>query len=299
MSTQRYISTSFWDDKWIRKRDPSERYFYLYLLTNPLTNIAGVYETTIDRMAFDTGYEAKVIQVILDRFALDKKAFFHQGYVILPTWPKHQKWESRSKIKAGIEAELRKLPEEVKFFMSRVGYTYPIEGYVYGSNYSDSELDTDTDSKNDACASPFGVADTFKLGEDPRSGKGNAIPSPPSSPRAKKPPKERDPLRDALNDSFLAKVKVFANVPRENNNLLLLASAIRCKAAADSIPERDAAQGCVETFWRLHETGKEFWIAFTPSRMLSQLETIWAEYRKQAAAADVSWMDEPAGRVTA
>lgn len=154
MATQRYISTSFWDDAWIRKRDPSERYVYLYLLTNPLTNIAGVYKTTIDRISFDTGYEPKIVETVFKRFSADGKAYFYKDYVILPSWPKHQKVDKREKIKTGIEAILRELPPEILKYLKKIGYRYPIDTisipYGYDSNYLDSDSDSDSDSEFDS-----------------------------------------------------------------------------------------------------------------------------------------------------
>ena len=67
MSTQRYISTSFWDDEWIQTLDPSEKLLYLYFMTNPLTNIAGVYKVTERRVSFDTGFNISTIQHIMSK----------------------------------------------------------------------------------------------------------------------------------------------------------------------------------------------------------------------------------------
>ena len=39
MSVQRYVDTGFWEDAWVETITPLERYLYLYLITNPLTNI--------------------------------------------------------------------------------------------------------------------------------------------------------------------------------------------------------------------------------------------------------------------
>jgi hypothetical protein len=155
MATQRYISTSFWDDRWIRSINPADRYLYLYLMTNPLTNIAGVYEITLDRIAFDTGYDERALKTMLEKFAKDGKAFFFQGeWMILPTWPKHQQWEKRSKIKDGIVAILKTLSPEILGYMVNIGYKYPIDTlsipYTYPSNYSDLDSDSDIDSDIDS-----------------------------------------------------------------------------------------------------------------------------------------------------
>lgn len=151
MSTQRYISTSFWEDKWIRSLDPSERYLYMYFLTNPLTNIAGAYKITIDRIAFDTGYDERTLRPMIQRFEKSKKAYFYSDeWIILPSWPKHQKWEIKKTIKKGIEAILYGIPDNVKRYMVSIGYLYPIEGYEYSPSYSDSDSDIDLDIDADS-----------------------------------------------------------------------------------------------------------------------------------------------------
>lgn len=161
MSVQRYISTSFWDDRWIRTLDPSERYLYLYLMTNPLTNIAGVYQITIDRIAFDTGYDERTLQPMIQRFTDARKAiFYHDEWMILPSWPKHQRIKARDNVRKGVDALLLALPQDVYEMLFEVGYRYqfleelkdakplasPFKPLGSPSNYSDSDTDSDTDS---------------------------------------------------------------------------------------------------------------------------------------------------------
>lgn len=152
MSTQRYISTSFWNDKWIRSLDPSERYLYMYLLTNPLTNIAGIYQITIDRIAFDTGYDQRTLLTMLERFAIAGKALFVlEEWIILPSWPKHQKWESKLTIKKGIESTLRTIPKVVLDEAKKANYLYPIDilpvPYPQEPSYLNSDTDIDIDTE--------------------------------------------------------------------------------------------------------------------------------------------------------
>jgi hypothetical protein len=156
MATQRYISTSFWDDEWIQTLDPSEKLLYLYLMTNPLTNIAGVYKLTIRRIVFDTGFNADTVSHILRKFQEAKKAFHYNEYIILPSWPKHQKWEAKATIKTGIDIELGKLSEDTKKYMVSIGYRYPIEGYPYSPSYSDIDINlhSDIDIKRDEKSLP-------------------------------------------------------------------------------------------------------------------------------------------------
>ncbi len=138
----------------------------------------------------------------------------------------------------------------------------------------------------EAVASENAVAKPIEISDPP-------LAAPPSR-RARKATGERDPLRDALAESFRAKVPEFASPAKENSNLVRLASAIRRKASAEALEPDASALGLLETFWRLHESGKPYYAAFTPSKMLSALEDLWAEWRKAAAANDTSWMERPA-----
>jgi predicted phage replisome organizer len=118
------------------------------------------------------------------------------------------------------------------------------------------------------------------------------VPPPPKPKRAKKPKAERDILRDALAESFKSKIPEYANPAKENSNLLRLTDAIRRKARCEGIPEYDAAKGIVETFWKLHESGKQFYADFTPSKALAILESLWGECKKDRDANDTSWVAE-------
>jgi hypothetical protein len=157
VSTQRYISTSFWDDEWIQSLDPSEKLLYLYLMTNPLTNIAGVYKITDRRISFDTGFNIDTVKMILEKFEKAGKVYRMDEFIIIPSWPKHQKWETAPKIKSGIVSCLTKLDKnflqklveiEYKFDLRIVYDTLSIP-YPYPSNYSDLDLDLDTDLDTD------------------------------------------------------------------------------------------------------------------------------------------------------
>lgn len=65
----RTVSTSFWeDDKVVNMFSPEDKYFYLYLLTNPHTTQLGVYRLVPKIAAFETGYSVEAIIVLLDRF---------------------------------------------------------------------------------------------------------------------------------------------------------------------------------------------------------------------------------------
>ena len=97
----------------------------MYLLTNPLTNIAGIYQITIDRMAFDTGYDERTLLPMIARFAEHKKVFyFEDEWMILVNWTKHQKVSEKDNNRIGIDRILQALPQEVYEYAVESGYYY-------------------------------------------------------------------------------------------------------------------------------------------------------------------------------
>ncbi|WP_159641857.1 hypothetical protein [Erysipelothrix anatis] len=70
MSLYRKISLGFWDDSQIVDEfTPEDKYFMLYLLTNPHTNLIGCYEISFRQMSNETGYSRDTIERLLDRMA--------------------------------------------------------------------------------------------------------------------------------------------------------------------------------------------------------------------------------------
>ena len=66
---KRVISTSFWEDeKVVEEFSPEDKYFMLYLLTNPHTTQLGIYSISMKSMSFELGYTKETIEILLDRF---------------------------------------------------------------------------------------------------------------------------------------------------------------------------------------------------------------------------------------
>ena len=108
----RSVNTRFWDDTFISELNPSEKLLFLYLLTNPLTNLLGIYEVSLKRISFDTGLKSDAIQKGFERFGRVKKVFFVDGFIILPNFLKNQRLNTNMKI--GITKLFNQLPNELK-----------------------------------------------------------------------------------------------------------------------------------------------------------------------------------------
>ena len=68
MGIKRIVDVSFWTDNKVDDFSPEDKYFMLYLLTNPFTTQLGIYEMSVKQAAFQLGYSPDTVHVLLDRF---------------------------------------------------------------------------------------------------------------------------------------------------------------------------------------------------------------------------------------
>ncbi len=69
MGISRIVNTAFWTDGMVVDRfRPEDKYFMLYLLTNPHTRQAGIYKLNKRVAAFELGYEPGFVSELFDRF---------------------------------------------------------------------------------------------------------------------------------------------------------------------------------------------------------------------------------------
>lgn len=111
MAKFRYINTRFWDDSYVAELAPETKLVFLYLLTNSLTTIAGVYELPIKKAAFDLGLSIKQTSGQLKKLEADGKVYRFESWVGIKNFIKHQ--SLNPKVRRGIETELSKAPPEL------------------------------------------------------------------------------------------------------------------------------------------------------------------------------------------
>lgn len=68
MGIKRIVDTSFWTDGKVDDFSPEDKYFMLYLLTNPFSTQLGIYEISIKQVAFQLGYSVDSVKVLIERF---------------------------------------------------------------------------------------------------------------------------------------------------------------------------------------------------------------------------------------
>lgn len=79
MKVKRIVSTGFWTDEKVIYWTPEDKYFMLYLLTNPHSEPCGIYELPPKIAAFELGYSEDAVRGLLDRFENNYKVIARSG----------------------------------------------------------------------------------------------------------------------------------------------------------------------------------------------------------------------------
>lgn len=109
MAIYRAIQMSFWtDSKIVENFSPAERYFYLYLFTNPHTNLAGCYEISINIMAMEMGYGKDTISGLIDNLENTHNVIRYSRNtkeVLILNWHKYN-WTGSEKFRKPLKVEI-------------------------------------------------------------------------------------------------------------------------------------------------------------------------------------------------
>lgn len=149
MAVYRSVHLSFWTDNKVEDDfTPEDKYFYIYLLTNPQTNICGCYEISYSQMTRNTGYNKDTIIRLLERFEnVHKIIKFDKNTkeILILNWYKYN-WSKSEKTLTGVENVAKHIKSEVfkKYVLDAVKCIRndaPIMGYVYPIQASVSDTD--------------------------------------------------------------------------------------------------------------------------------------------------------------
>lgn len=116
MAKQRVVNTRFWDDDYVMELGPTEKLVFLYVLTNPLTDLCGAYQITLKRISFDTGLRPAKLLEVLSKFEEAGKIIYREGWIVIKNFAKHQ--VSNPKVAKGIERSLNDCPDWIKDSLS-------------------------------------------------------------------------------------------------------------------------------------------------------------------------------------
>lgn len=169
MAIYRSVAMSFWtDSKVVDDFSPTDKYVYLYLFTNPHTNLCGCYEISKKQIAVETGLEIEEIDNALLRLERELDVIRYDQKtkeLLIVNWHKYN-WSSSDKFRVPLKKEIEAIKSvEFSTFLSSVlsGDDTVSLPYQYGSDIraravtvsvtdtvSVSDTDTVTVTENDS-----------------------------------------------------------------------------------------------------------------------------------------------------
>jgi len=155
MSKLRSISTALWSDPFIEECSPSEKLLFIYLITNEKTNMLGVYEASVKKIAFETGIDKGTVEKALKSFERLGKVKYIDNYVVLVNFLKHQRFNTNMK-KSALEVYIN-LPEVLKIEGFTPNLNKPLESFESLSKHLgmvpkvevEDELEDESESKEE------------------------------------------------------------------------------------------------------------------------------------------------------
>ena len=130
MAEYRVVKMCFWNDTKVQDElSPEDKYFYLYLLTNPYTNLCGCYELSLNKAAIELGYNKETIVKLINRFVNDYKLICYSEStkeVLIINWAKNN-WSASPKYITSVEKVINQIKEDkYKAYLSSILSHYKI-----------------------------------------------------------------------------------------------------------------------------------------------------------------------------
>lgn len=123
----RMVHTEFWNDpKVVEEMTSEDKYFYLYLLTNPNTTQIGIYQITKKQMAFEIGYSPESVNALLDRFINHHKLIAYNNEtreLAIKNWGKYNFMNGGKPVLDCARAQLKNVKDVslIRFVGDRIG----------------------------------------------------------------------------------------------------------------------------------------------------------------------------------
>ena len=152
------LHTAFWQDaKVIEELTPEDKFFFIYLLTNPATTQIGIYQITKKQMSFELGYSIESINSLMDRFENHHKLIKYNPYtreIALKNWGKYNLDRSGKPMLDCVKKELEEvsdisLIEYVSKGIKKEDIKDIFKSYLNKENINKSNNDTYNESYTD------------------------------------------------------------------------------------------------------------------------------------------------------
>ena len=184
MALFRKLHTAFWQDaKVIEELTPEDKFFFIYLLTNPSTTQIGIYQITKKQMSFELGYSMESINSLMDRFENHHRLIRYNPAtreVAIKNWGKYNLDRSGKPMIDCVERELAEVSDKSlveyvsdgikkesikKIFKDylKENITYKEDNDMDNNSCSDTLNKFDNDTYTDSCIDTLNkfVSDTY------------------------------------------------------------------------------------------------------------------------------------------
>lgn len=172
MAIYRNVSMSFWTDSKVADDFTAEdRYFFLYLFTNPHTNLCGCYEVSPKQMAYETGLSQQKIRSLIRRMSEEHNVIRYceeTKEVLIVNWNKYN-WTESEKFRKPLAKEINLIKcDSFRGYLTdiyngidtvSIGYAYPTDTTV---TVSDTVTDTVSVTVSDAVSVSVTDTDMYK-----------------------------------------------------------------------------------------------------------------------------------------
>lgn len=112
MAVYRTVNLSFWTDTKVDDEfTPEDKYFYLFLITNPYTNITGCYEISVKQMAKKTGYNEETVKRLINRMEETHQVIkydFETKEMLILNWYKYN-WTKSKDLLMAVKSDANKI----------------------------------------------------------------------------------------------------------------------------------------------------------------------------------------------
>lgn len=98
MASYRQLQTEFWQDDFVAGLTPEERYFYIYLMTNPRTKQCGIFKIVIKFIAIELGYDNGTVEKLIEKFVDYGKILYspETNELMIVNWMKYNYINSKN-----------------------------------------------------------------------------------------------------------------------------------------------------------------------------------------------------------
>ena len=139
------VQTSTWDDAWVFSLNTNQKIVWMFLLTNPFVNIAGVINIAPVILGTYCGLDLPSTMEVINFMASNGKIVYCENCIVMLNWYKYHSYNERTiasadKILDSLPCDIKLLIEEVG--MGSEGVTNGLPTHLSNSNSNSNNINT-------------------------------------------------------------------------------------------------------------------------------------------------------------